>query len=331
MLDKKTPRRDNNFGTLRLLFASVVILSHSPEILDGNRSRELLTNIFGTLSFGVVGVDGFFIISGYLITKSFFSSPTLLDYLKRRVLRIYPAFIVCFWLCLIVLAPLVGAGFSTLHPSALVRSCANGDSLASKRRRNLPRPSSRCAQRLDVDDTIRVSLLPPGRCTGHGGTFKGMAALILLVSVLVALAVSGVAESRPTYGVFATLFGTLEQNLQLLPMFGTGALFALFERNIVYNHSLAVLAAAALIICLYFQASGCFRARSFRRLSYLLVRAPLSGFADQPVHEQDRPILRDLPLCVADPINHRVLHRPVDQPLGPLGRYFGARGGGGMG
>jgi hypothetical protein len=41
-LNENAPRKDNNFGTLRLFFASVVILSHSAEILDGDRSRELL-------------------------------------------------------------------------------------------------------------------------------------------------------------------------------------------------------------------------------------------------------------------------------------------------
>jgi len=35
-----------------------VVLSHAPELIDGNRSRELLTRAFGTLSFGEMGVDG---------------------------------------------------------------------------------------------------------------------------------------------------------------------------------------------------------------------------------------------------------------------------------
>jgi len=92
--DKQT--RANNFSILRILFATLVILSHSTELIDGDRSREILTRAFGTISFGVFAVDGFFIVSGYLITKSYLSSkPT--GYLLKRILRIYPGFIVAFF------------------------------------------------------------------------------------------------------------------------------------------------------------------------------------------------------------------------------------------
>ena len=88
-------KKENNFGALRLGFASMVILAHSPEILDGNRSRELVTRIFGsTESFGSLGVDGFFIISGFLVTRSWLSCDGVADYARRQILRIFPGFAV---------------------------------------------------------------------------------------------------------------------------------------------------------------------------------------------------------------------------------------------
>ena len=102
--------RRNNFGLLRVAFATLVIVAHSSELVDGNRSRELMTRVFGTMSLGDLAVDGFFIISGYLISKSFVDRESTGQFLMRRISRIVPAFAVSFWLCVFLLAPWVGAG-----------------------------------------------------------------------------------------------------------------------------------------------------------------------------------------------------------------------------
>jgi peptidoglycan/LPS O-acetylase OafA/YrhL len=99
--------KTNNFGFLRLLFAILVILSHSSELVDGNRSREILSVVFGPLTFGGIAVDGFFLISGFLLVQSFENS-TLRDYVVKRVLRIYPGFVAAYLVCVFVFGPYSG-------------------------------------------------------------------------------------------------------------------------------------------------------------------------------------------------------------------------------
>ena len=98
-------RQPNNFNLLRLSLAAMVILSHSPELIDGNRRREPLTAIFHTLSFGELAVDCFFLISGFLILQSWQSCPKLTSFIKKRVVRIYPAFIVASILSALLVGP----------------------------------------------------------------------------------------------------------------------------------------------------------------------------------------------------------------------------------
>lgn len=122
MNHESAARLSNNFGALRLLLAYMVILSHSPELVDGNRSREVLTRMFGTLSFGELAVDFFFVISGFLITASFLESRSGSDYLVKRVLRIYPAYLVAYLLCTFALAPLVGGQLAVQSPEFWLRN-----------------------------------------------------------------------------------------------------------------------------------------------------------------------------------------------------------------
>ncbi|MDP4006103.1 acyltransferase family protein [Methylobacterium sp. NEAU K] len=100
--------RAKHFGSLRLLLASLVVVSHSEEAVYGNNSGKILMRIFGTRSFGHFAVDGFFLASGHLITKSFQNSRSTVDYVAKRPLRIYFAFIVAFIVDILIIVPCSG-------------------------------------------------------------------------------------------------------------------------------------------------------------------------------------------------------------------------------
>lgn len=101
----------NNVGFLRLVLASCVIIGHAPELVDGNLTHEPMTMLFHTLSLGEMAVDGFFLLSGYLVTASLLRAPHISIYLIRRLARLYPAFWVISLLLTFGLGPALGMPF----------------------------------------------------------------------------------------------------------------------------------------------------------------------------------------------------------------------------
>src|SRR5437016_2838248 len=99
--------RENNFDWLRFLLAALVIFSHSFPLSGAGNAREPLYRLTrGQATFGEIAVDGFFIISGFLITWSWFNSSNLRKFLWKRACRIYPAFIAVLLITFAILIPL---------------------------------------------------------------------------------------------------------------------------------------------------------------------------------------------------------------------------------
>jgi peptidoglycan/LPS O-acetylase OafA/YrhL len=80
--------RTNNFDLLRLLFASLVALVHTAELTR----LELLAPLRHLL-LGEVAVDGFFVISGFLVFASYERSRSLGHYYSKRLRRILPGYL----------------------------------------------------------------------------------------------------------------------------------------------------------------------------------------------------------------------------------------------
>lgn len=110
---------DNSFGALRLLLALQVIVSHAYAHLNDAPDEPLIRTFGGSTTFGDVAVDGFFTLSGYLITASFLNSRGLAQYAGKRVLRIYRAFVVAFVVCVTIVAPIGGVSLSP-RPTTIV-------------------------------------------------------------------------------------------------------------------------------------------------------------------------------------------------------------------
>lgn len=96
--------KDNNLNLLRLMAALMVLYAHSFDFY-GNSPAGFLDSTYGSL-----GINIFFIISGYLIVKSWDSTPHARTFLMKRSLRIFPALIVVVLVSAFILGPL----FSTL-------------------------------------------------------------------------------------------------------------------------------------------------------------------------------------------------------------------------
>ncbi|WP_187388261.1 acyltransferase family protein [Seonamhaeicola marinus] len=88
----------NNFDFLRVIFALTVAISHFIE-LSGVKTIQHLSPLFSTR----LAIDGFFIISGFLIAKSYNKSSSIKDYIIRRIKRIVPAYTILIICCAIFL------------------------------------------------------------------------------------------------------------------------------------------------------------------------------------------------------------------------------------
>lgn len=105
--------RENNFNLLRLLGAFGVLVFHA-YVLVG-RDGDPLSAVTTWLSFGMLGVRVFFIISGYLLAASLLRNPDPVSFVAARVLRIWPALIMLALLSVFVLGPLVTVAPGYFH------------------------------------------------------------------------------------------------------------------------------------------------------------------------------------------------------------------------
>lgn len=101
--------RNNNFNIVRLIAASMVLVSHSFTLSTGNPDIEPFSRQIG-LTLGTIAVYIFFVSSGFLVTGSLLSRKSILEFFLARALRIYPAL----WVSQVLTLAVVGLWFTSL-------------------------------------------------------------------------------------------------------------------------------------------------------------------------------------------------------------------------
>jgi peptidoglycan/LPS O-acetylase OafA/YrhL len=99
-------RFQNNYDFLRIFAATCIIFYHSFALVGKENQEPLVWLSDRRINFSFIGLSIFFCISGYLIAKSAVKSPTLGNYLWKRLLRIQPLLIVTCFFTVFLLGPI---------------------------------------------------------------------------------------------------------------------------------------------------------------------------------------------------------------------------------
>ncbi len=274
---------------MRIVFAVLVLLSHAPEITDGNSSRELFQRLTGSpMTFGSFGVDGFFLLSGFLIVQSWDRDPELLNFLRKRVLRIVPGYAVAVLLSTVVvgwLAPGVPHFFRHLGGQYWSSVLLLSSPLTPRVFPGFAYPYVN-GSLWTIPYEFRCYLLVA--FAGMCGLLRRRALWAWLVVVLFGFTFFPAAEEHMSWRHLHLYVGELPQDVRLTGTFLVGSCFYLYRNEIRFRQvflwtAIAILVGAgvaapqqlevALVLCggylLFYLAQGPFAiTRSFPDISY---------------------------------------------------------------
>jgi peptidoglycan/LPS O-acetylase OafA/YrhL len=244
--------RNLRFDRLRILFATLVLLAHAPELTDGGSSRELFSRLTRTqLTFGDIGVDGFFLLSGFLIVRSWQSDPNLLNFLRKRVLRIVTGYLVAAILSILVMgifAPATPHFFAEYAPKDL-KSILLLSAPAT--------PAILSGMYFPVANGSLWSIGYEFRCYllvalfGICGFFRRPWIWLVAMCLFAALALNPVYHQGHTWHLLYTAFGEPYRIFRLVAVYFVGSAFYLFRRSIPFRWPIAIAAVTLLIPALF--------------------------------------------------------------------------------
>ena len=243
-------------------------------------------------SFGGFAVAAFFIISGFLITRSWTSHPTVGRFLWHRVLRIFPAF----WICLLVTA-FVFAPFAWRIEHG--RFSGFFDGAGGSALDYVWRNAGLVINQFEIDGLL-AGTPHPGAWNGSLWTLAYEFGCYLVVAVLGAIGILArhrrLVVAMTVLAYVVTIVGLVDASLpgrvvpvladpwiaRFLFLFGMGAVFALFADRIEMSWRIALLAGLLVVATMW---KGGWIAVGYPALAYLLIwlaaRLPFTTF-DRP-------------------------------------------------
>ncbi len=252
---KSGSRSPNNFDLMRLGMAMLVVWSHSFALYFGSENREpisLLTK--GAINSGKVGVYVFFIISGFLITQSYERSASALSYLRKRICRIYPGFIVATIICAFVIVPLYSKDFNfspgliakTLGLNLLLRGYIEDHGAFGH---NAVQAVDGSLWSIPYEFWCYLGVLALGLSQSLKA-YRGKLLLAVFLLLLVVRAWLELIDKKPGFSIIDAIFGWPYEWLRVLPCFLSGMLAYFYREFLPRRLWIAILGPLTLVSAL---------------------------------------------------------------------------------
>jgi peptidoglycan/LPS O-acetylase OafA/YrhL len=240
--ERAAARDGNNFDALRLVAASLVILTHSFFVAEGSAVHEPLVKLSGNQAqLGHLGVFMFFVISGFLVTESYEATGEPLRFLAKRALRIFPGLFAALLVTAFVIGPIVTTlPLAEYFARDQVYAYVDGNTLLNTTTHELPGV-------LMVDNPVGLEV------NGSLWTLRYEFMMYLMVMVLGALRLL---DLRVLLAVLAlglachqvAALGPLDMFGWLLPFFVMGMVMAKLKHRRIFDDRLALLALIGLVL-----------------------------------------------------------------------------------
>lgn len=201
------------------------------------------------VAFGTLAVDGFFLLSGFLIAKSWNHDPELLNFFRKRVLRIVPGYLVAVILSTIavgLLAPGVPYFFSHFNLrfpySVVLLGAPNTPPVLPGAYYSLSNGAL-----WTINYEFRCYLLIAA--AGILGLFRWPAIWLGLTAILlIGMSMPGMTDQIPWSIHLTAALGTPTQNFRMIAAYFVGVCFYLFEKRIAFRPQYAVFAGLLFVL-----------------------------------------------------------------------------------